>query len=425
MGFPRTIRLAFYFLVGLVLGASVTLAHAGYALPSPPPGFTASAGSYFYKVPAAAVAVNDAFNASVVVNVAGKSVQVPAAMRFASNGGQFVANAVRLNPWLAVGAVAAFLLDAGINWDEQSGAFVVQNVDSDYSEFWNLTEPSCPVATSIFPGMECMGSQAFGAEGWHVIAREPGVSSPPYSGYEIAWNGDNAMIFRKYISTCYGGMYWSPKGCLAIDLRPANDSDWSYFDQAVVPFEVSDSVARAVPLPVQQPQLAPVTEPLSQPYLDPVTGLPYRDMVRISPAPTPESPFRVRTDPFREPVASLDPDAVPVTPTPESPVEAIPEEQPLLCEEFPDASACAKLGSGIDPGSVAVQDVDVNTIQPVSIGATGGSCPADRSMQTQFGTLVFEWSTLCAFAEGVRPVILAMAWLVAGFGFFYGAKRSQ
>lgn len=422
MGFPRTIRLAFYFLVGCVLGASVTLAHAGYALPSPPQGFSITAQGFMYRAPAAVAAANGAFQTGVSVNVAGKAVTMPAAMRFAANTGQFAAQAVRLNPWLAAGAVAAWLLTENIEWNEGEEEFYTTfTPPSEYPQgCWQDTNnigPECfaspqEVCDARFARSGIGGSLRYESGEWQCYT--PGPQS---------WM---SAAYPRVSNVCATGQVWSVgyQACMPA-WSPTTEADWDRLALAPLPFEAAEPIAREVPLPVQQPELAPVTEPLSQPYIDPVTGLPYRDVARISPAPTPESPFRVRIDTYREPMTSADPDAQPVTPTPEAPVEAIPEEQPLLCEEFPDASACAKLGSGTDPGSVAVQDVDVNTIQPVSIGATGGSCPADRSMQTQFGTLVFEWSTLCAFAEGVRPVILAMAWLVAGFGFFYGAKRSQ
>lgn len=112
-----------------------------------------------------------------------------------------------------------------------------------------------------------------------------------------------------------------------------------------------------------------------------------------------------------------------VTPPDEEP--APPEEQKDLCKEHPLASGCAPLGTGADNQEVQEQVVPIQQIEAINIGGSGGSCPADRVMNLSHGTVTFSWGNLCAMAVGIRPIVLAMAWLVAGFGFFFGAKRSQ
>lgn len=420
-----------------MLGASFTFAHAGYALPSPPPGFSVTSAGYMYRAPAGVAAVNGAFQTGVSVNVAGKSVTVPAAMRLASNAPSFVVNAVKSRvPWAMIGAVALWAITDSMSWDDDQQQWV--SVGATGGATYHVFINSQGASTCSTIQEACSKEQVWNAVAAHVSQGHPytfGSSWSSANGYtstdehiEVFWSGGYSIATaRGRGQECPEGMGWSSGAgqCVSLNPEPIPQSYWDSLSNSSMPGDVALQAVQQIALPVQSPELSPVTEPLSQPYLDPVTGLPYRDMVRITPSPTPENPFRVRVDPYKQPVSSTEPDAQPVTPTEQAPVESIPPEQKALCEQFPNASACAELGSGSDPGPVEEQAVDVTAIQPVSIGATGGTCPADRVMQTQFGTLAFEWATLCAFAEGVRPVILAMAWLVAGFGFFYGAKRSQ
>lgn len=417
---PRSLRLALYFVVGLMLGTSLTLAHAGYALPSPPPGFSVTSAGSMYRAPAGVTAVNGAFSSGVSLNVAGKAINVPASMRFAANAPNYVVGAMRSKvPWAVVGAFAVWAATEGIIWSSQDEKWMVP------AAYDPVACPSCGVMSL----QVCPGASTFDAMQPTVYCRNGAPSTGMWLWGLVDTAQKNYLVGKGWQWTNnMGGKHrvMSPVfyGSSSLGNREATDTDWAPL-QASSPDAVLNEAVKHIALPVNQPQLQTVVHPLSDPYIDPVTGLPYRDMVRVTPSPTTESPFRVRIDPYREPMSSVDPDAEPVTPTEQSPVESIPDENPGLCEQFPDASACAKLGSGSDLGSVEVQAVDVTAIQPVSIGSTGGTCPADRVMQTQFGAIAFEWATLCAFAEGVRPVILAMAWLVAGFGFFYGAKRSQ
>jgi hypothetical protein len=61
-------------------------------------------------------------------------------------------------------------------------------------------------------------------------------------------------------------------------------------------------------------------------------------------------------------------------------------------------------------GDLETKALDVNAITPVNV-ASSASCPADIPLPKGMS---FSWSPVCQFAEGLRPVVLAMAWLFAG-----------
>lgn len=100
----------------------------------------------------------------------------------------------------------------------------------------------------------------------------------------------------------------------------------------------------------------------------------------------------------------------------ENPSAAICKAADNPCSEANDKISCAEFGEVGDPGELTSSSRGASSIVPVSVPSSFG-CPAD--VQLPKG-LVFSYSGACEFAEGVRPVVLAMAWLIAGliaFGF--------
>lgn len=74
-------------------------------------------------------------------------------------------------------------------------------------------------------------------------------------------------------------------------------------------------------------------------------------------------------------------------------------------------------GSGdIDFGSVGdsvlTDQVKNVAITPVSVGGAG-SCPAPSPMVLHGQTYYFDWTTYCNFANMIKPILLAFAWLAA------------
>lgn len=106
---------------------------------------------------------------------------------------------------------------------------------------------------------------------------------------------------------------------------------------------------------------------------------------------------------------------------PEGSTEPPPEEKPF-CEQYPDASACAKLDvPTTDP--IESEDVTVTLTPTGGFGAEGGSCPPPHSFVVQGRSYQISYAQACDFFSAVRPVVVAAAMLSALLIALGGYKR--
>lgn len=89
------------------------------------------------------------------------------------------------------------------------------------------------------------------------------------------------------------------------------------------------------------------------------------------------------------------------------------EDVPGMCDLYPDSLACQKLDAPTDV-DLTTQDRSVS-ITPDSGWGGAGQCPASRYIYPQGQTIEIPFTLFCTYAEGLRPVIIALAWLSAGF----------
>mgnify|MGYP001076138991 CR=1 FL=1 len=95
---------------------------------------------------------------------------------------------------------------------------------------------------------------------------------------------------------------------------------------------------------------------------------------------------------------------------------------PALCEAFPDILACQKLGA-LEAEELPDQAVPLAITPEEGFGSSAGSCPADKPLTVLGVSMAFKWGPVCDFANGIRPVVVAVAWLSAALGFFGFARR--
>lgn len=82
------------------------------------------------------------------------------------------------------------------------------------------------------------------------------------------------------------------------------------------------------------------------------------------------------------------------------------------------AGTPAGTSAGVDTDYGSVDDSNVTdktvnvAITPVSVGGAG-SCPAPSPMVLHGQTYYFDWTTYCNFANMIKPILLAFAWLAA------------
>ena len=96
-----------------------------------------------------------------------------------------------------------------------------------------------------------------------------------------------------------------------------------------------------------------------------------------------------------------------------------PEEKPDVCKDHPDASGCAEFGEH-DPEPEFPEEQRALSWVP-SLSAVG-ACPAPETATVHGQSISISWQPVCDLASGLRPVVLAVAWLSAG-AFVFGVGR--
>lgn len=85
----------------------------------------------------------------------------------------------------------------------------------------------------------------------------------------------------------------------------------------------------------------------------------------------------------------------------------------LFCKINPSAPFCLQTDFGkVEELDLETKEINVSGISPVNVGG-GGGCPSDKSFSVAGKTYMMSYSLYCDFAAGLRPIILAMAWLTA------------
>lgn len=165
------------------------------------------------------------------------------------------------------------------------------------------------------------------------------------------------------------------------------------------------------PIPITGVNFTPFSEWFSDPYYQ--DGNWYRDRMDISPAPTKSSPTRVKVDigPVKIQGAT-NPNVQPDTGTAGG--NTTPKEEPSFCEANPMSIACAEMGELKDEKlEVEERPVDVSY---TPWGSSTSQCPADKVIPLWEGqSIAISYSPVCQFASLLRPLVIALAFVTAGF----------
>lgn len=397
------------------LFAALLLAFAGSASAAsvaikPPVGITGNPASATGWTTASNFVGNfsaASFSGGFTTNVGGKAVTMPATMRMAANAGQFAISAVRASPAALIGsAVVAWLLANGIEYVE--GQFVkpasLPGIGQGYQ--WGCA--------GYYGEISAVATTCAQAAGWGDITITEFVPNGPTS-YVVKANSSKFSGGPYGVATvtkhtqCLSGYTLQNGACVGTSV-PATDADFAPLATAPLPDAVASELApKGVALPMENPQFDPpyVDEPLGEPYVDPVTGKRYQDNARI----TPQSDGK--TADVQTNKQEVDEAGEPVT-DPATGVEKPPEKQDDFCRQYPDSIACMEKGE--------TDELDLETrsigsmVSPVAVGGAG-HCMADKTlaMATMGRSITFTYKPICDLASMVRPLILALAWLLAGW----------
>lgn len=441
-------RAALIFAASLLCGS----VHAGYAQLAAPEGWSGGGGAAAtYRYPSAANAASysgGAVRANAILNVGGKAVTVPAAMRMASNAGRIAAAAIYLHPGLrTIAAVATWLGVAGFVYDAASGLWkrVDPNaVRSDGLEYSLNTKPGDYYAT------KAEACRAFAAL----------LTAPAYTNVQVTSTDPKCVItmyrpqhgvndtfndgYGTRPSSCPSGWYKTDAGC--VQTPPMKTVSQPEFEQMVpdarpMPPELPGVVWPAswpVEVPEIQPMFVPTGAPVKNPAYDPSKptspdNQPWvQPGVKVTPAPGTNAPWQVNLQPVNRPVegptASPDPVVDPV-PNPGTDPGADSTDKPRepekderdFCDKHPDVIACQKMDEPEDPGELKTKAVDLD-FQVQSGYAGSAVCPAPMTYEAFGHVLSLSWQPFCDSLAMVKNLLLAFAWISAAF-ILLGAKK--
>lgn len=103
--------------------------------------------------------------------------------------------------------------------------------------------------------------------------------------------------------------------------------------------------------------------------------------------------------------------------------DSTPSDTSTFCQIFPNASACAALGT--PASAVMATSSAAVSLSPVSIGGVSASaavCPADRTLSFFGASVALPYTPICDFVGLARPVIMLIFACVAAYIFIAGVK---
>jgi len=420
----------------LLIGASLLVAafgsHAGYAQVTPPAGYTPAVpggASAFVRTGSSASNswswANAAARANGSFNLGGRVITVPAYMRFASNAGRVVGYAIALNPALRVASgVAAFLGLAQIFWDETENKWMQsREVEYDAVTFsvGDSTQHSSATAACHYWADKQNMYQNIPGFTFSVIT----LSSVKYC-YSEKLGGTWGVVSEKNSTVVgYKDFGIDPEQiALEMENHPVPQSIPSILPPGVdIPLEPLPIInPSSDPIPVSQPLRIPLGEPVPVPNTDPQQWK--TPVVDIVSAPLmPDQPWRVDVQP--KDIIKYDPSPIsdPQVVNQEPSGQTSQDKTPGLCEQFPDILACQKPNFDTpDIDQIQTRDASITITPDSGWGADNAACPPARHLPG--ANVDFEFTTICNFMSGIRPVIIAVAWLMAAM-ILIGFKRGE
>lgn len=426
----------------LILAASLFCgtSHAYYAQLSAPAGWSQGAGAvatYNTAKTAAQVASVElgriAANAALTVN--GKTIPVPAKLPLGPGAARVAAAAIYLHPGLrAIAAVAAWTGAAGLAYNVATGLWGVADASAIPPGGYGFRYSGRAVFSTAEAA--CRDYVAFiGGTGGSIMS--DGLCYFKDAQGKNKATGGPARVQN----TCPSGWYQTPAGC--VQTPPMRTVTKEEFEQMVpdarpMPPELPGVVWPAkwpVEVPEIQPMFIPTGNPVKNPAYDPAKptspdNQPWlQPGVKLSPAPTPSSPWNVDLQPVNRPVDKPNPNPDPVVdpvPNPDGSGDADKPRDPEkdqrdICEKYPEILACQKMDEPEDPGELKTKAVDLDF--QVQTGYAGSAvCPAPMTYEAFGHVLTLSWQPFCDSLAMVKNLLLAFAWISAAF-ILLGAKK--
>lgn len=230
-----------------------------------------------------------------------------------------------------------------------------------------------------------------------------------------SWTCNNGFVYVdgninwRMFSSCSGdlitGAFGPPGSAPAPVTLPSPDP--AQVESGSLPSTEALPPTSDIPLPVDIKPTQPVID--GAPYTDPTTGaqVKERSVVTINPSGS-SATVNTSTVPANSPVPAPAPAPQPAPGSTDQ------------CVEFPDSLGCALLDR---PSEEDLQTSNPSlSLTPVSMGGSG-FCPAPLTATYLGHQVSFSFDPLCTYANSLRPLVLALAWLSAGVIFIGGVRN--
>jgi hypothetical protein len=389
-------------------------------------GVATTSGQTYLKLPPGTPVSLSANNVSVkgIINIAGKQVTMPASARLAANAGQYAVSALRsVNPLiLGAGLLAYLALEQLEVFDGVIGQVTSSGPSGAYYTCGWSTQFAGGTLQDACEYWDNNGGCADDCWGWQLQADNKVLAYNTAHPSELQHEAYGQAV------SCPDGTGWDgtryPGACTAVttSFTPATESQYADLaDHDLLPAAAqelaTDPAISPLGLPIDQPSLQtdPFAIPVGAPYQKP-DGSWVQPMARITPQPDGKSAaIDLYDQPVIGPTTDADGYAVPV---PNSQPTDTPEDP---CTANPDTIGCKDLGDLDDPG-ITKQSYNFDLSPEPS--PWSASCPADRVLSFGFGSGTLSYSTACSAMDMIRPLVLGLAWLVAGY-ILIGGVRSD
>jgi Neisseria meningitidis TspB protein len=400
-------------LVGFALVLLSGTAHAFYSEATPPVGWAKQAGEATMRAKASEAWANNKLATTATLNAGGRTASLPVKFTMAPTASRMMARGLFGHPLLLLGGIA---LPYAFDWAQSKGFFWNEQ-DKRWEKEQAGFENYCP---SLTPA-ESSEWQAWVQSG--ITPGPPGNGCTSVPDTYIA--ADMCKWDRHRVCAQWDGssrvdphspLYTKAKLTNPVIIRvPASPQE---FEDELAPQPIPMELPKELdlPVPVLPPEITPMRVPQGQPQPVPNTNpQQYKQpTARINPAPTTDNPWRVDIVP--EDVTGTDPNGQPEPkPVEEGDPAGDPKESDL-CEKNPDILACQKPNLDTpDVPELETKQVPLTVTPDSGWGASTAQCPAPRYIYPQGRQIAIPFDLFCTYMAGMRPIILAMAWIAAAF----------
>lgn len=437
-------------LVALAVLATAGTVHAGYAQLAPPAGFSGTPGAWKFAPSANQAVFGNVLHhpGALRVPVPGSSVTMPAAYRLAANAPRIAAGVIFAHPYIRTGVAIASWLGVGkFFWDESVKQW---KKTTDKEELIEAFEYSKSGNNVWFPSANaaCVAwvSSINGNGGFYTSGGSASGLTCNFSisVNQIDWFQDSTPLDKRSVP-CPAGWTSTPAGCLLKSSEVKTVTQPEFEDGLAplpmperVPFELPPNSPLPIDPPVINPEpgpdpqprplFVPTGDPVPNPQYDPnappgPNNLPWNQPgVRVAPSPTPTEPWRVDLQPVNRPVSGPEPMTQPDSKTPPD-GDKPSQEQLDFCVKNPDVLACQKLDEP-EAQELPESEKDISISPDGGWGADNAACPAPKLITVQGRAIPIPFDLFCTWASGMRPIIIAMAWLSAAF-ILLGARNES